>query len=140
MKAHAGALALLAVTVIGTTNGRAAVDWPVPRAASHEPVPYAYDSKAWKQVPPEFLDDAPACILYAGINNMNEPDGTIETITHEVTRLNSRKAIQELGEYRGILYTPAYEKLTLNEALVHKADGRIVQVEPRFAQLRDAGT
>jgi hypothetical protein len=69
-----------------------------------------------------------------------EPDGTIETITHEITRLNSRKAIQDLGEYRAITYAPAYEKLTLNEARVIKANGRSVPVEARHVQLRDSLT
>ena len=41
---------------------------------------------------------------------------------------------------RASFYTPAYQKLTLNEARVHKADGRIIDVEPRHAQLRDLVT
>jgi tetratricopeptide (TPR) repeat protein/transglutaminase-like putative cysteine protease len=116
------------------------VDWPVPRGPSREPVPYKYDFDQWKQVPQEFLDDAPACVLYSGINYLIEPDGTIETITHEIIRLNSRKALQDLGEYRSISYTPAYEKLTLNVAQVCKPNGRCVPVEPKNVQLRDAGT
>src|SRR5262249_10238064 len=66
--------------------------------------------------------------------------GTIETITHEITRLSSRKALDKLGEYRSITYTPAFEKLTLNEARVIKADGRVVPVEAKHVQLRDQGT
>ena len=69
-----------------------------------------------------------------------EADGTIETISHEVTRFNSRKAIEKLGEYKNIIYTPAYQKLTLNEARVHKADGRTVAIEPKHIQLRDVTT
>ncbi len=117
-----------------------AADWPVPRGASNEPVPYRYNPESVKKVPAPFLDDAPACTLYSGVTYVVEEDGTIENITHEVTRLNSRKAIDKLGEYRTISYTPAYEKLTLNEARIHKPDGRIVPVEPKHVQLRDMGT
>jgi tetratricopeptide (TPR) repeat protein/transglutaminase-like putative cysteine protease len=117
-----------------------AADWPVARGPSNEPVPFRYDPATARNVPAPFLDDAAACTLYSGINYLVEADGTIETITHEVTRLNSRKAIDKLGEYRTISYTPAYEKLTLNEARIHKADGRIVPIEAKHVQLRDLGT
>ena len=83
------------------------------------------------RLPRDFLDDAAACVLYAGTSYLVEPDGTIETITHEITRLNGRKAVEKLGEYRNITYDPSYQKLTLNEARIHKADGRIVAIEPR---------
>ena len=86
------------------------------------------------------MNDAPACTLYSGVTYVLEADGTIETICHEITRLNSRKAIDKLGEYHNIAYDPAYEKLTLNEARVIKADGRIVSVEPKHVQLRDTVT
>jgi tetratricopeptide (TPR) repeat protein len=91
-------------------------------------------------VPREFLEDAAACVLYAGNTHLVEPDGTVETITHDVTRLNGRKGIEKVGEYRNIVFTPSYQKLTLNEARIHKADGRVVAVEPRHVQLRDVGT
>jgi hypothetical protein len=32
-----------------------------------------------------------------------------------VTRLNGRKGVDKLGEYRNAVYTPPYQKLTLNE-------------------------
>ena len=35
-----------------------------------------------------------------------EADGTIETISHEITRFNGRKGVEKLGEYRNIIYTP----------------------------------
>ena len=91
-------------------------------------------------MPHEFLDDAAACILYAATTYLVEADGTVETISHEVTRLNGRKGVEKLGEYRNIIYTPSYQKLTLNEARVHKADGRTIDVEPRHVQLRDVAT
>jgi tetratricopeptide (TPR) repeat protein len=116
------------------------VPWPVPRGASHEPAPYRYDPAAWKAVPHDFLDDAPACTLYNGTTHIVEADGTVETITHEVTRFNSRKAVEKLGEYKNIVYTPAYQQLTLHEARVHKPDGRTIDVQPRHAQLRDLTT
>lgn len=117
-----------------------AADWAVPRGPSREPVPYVYDPGVWKKVPQAFLDDAQACTLYAGMNHFVEKDGTIETVTHEITRLSSRKALEKLGEYRSITWTPAYEKVTLNEARVLKADGSTVPVEPRHVQVRDVGT
>ncbi len=91
-------------------------------------------------MPHEFLDDAAACILYTGTNHLIEPDGTVETITHEVYRLNGRKGIEKLGEHRNASYDPSYEKLTLHLARVHKANGRVVDVQPRHVQLRDVGT
>lgn len=118
-------------------NEDVAQTWPVPRGPARELVPYHYDAGVLKTVPKEFLEDAPACILYSGVTNLVEPDGMIETITHEITRLNSRKSLEKLGEYRNITYDPSYEKVTLNEARVLKADGRVVPVEPRHVQLRD---
>ena len=119
---------------------RAAETWPVPRGDSHEPKPFAYDAKLWKDVSKDFLDDASACMLYAGNSYLVDADGTIETITHEITRLNGRKAIEKLGEYRSISYTPAHQKLTLNTARIHKADGRTAEIEPRHLQMRDVAT
>jgi tetratricopeptide (TPR) repeat protein/transglutaminase-like putative cysteine protease len=111
--------------------------WPVPRGPSHEPAPYQYDPAILKSVPKEFLEDAPACILYSGVTHIVEADGTVETTTHEITRLNSRKSLEKLGEYRSIIYDPSFEKVTLHEARVLKADGRSVPVEARHVQLRD---
>jgi tetratricopeptide (TPR) repeat protein/transglutaminase-like putative cysteine protease len=130
----------LALICLAFAPAAHAADWPVPRGPSREPLPFHYDPALWKNVPHDFLDDAPACILYAGTTYLVEPDGTTETIVHDVTRFNSRKGIDKLGEYRNISYDPTYQKLILNEALLHKADGRTVPVDPRFAQLRDLGT
>src|SRR5207245_2246430 len=94
----------------------------------------------WKSVPADFLDDVPACILYSGSNHLIEPDGTIESISHEITRLGSRKSVEKLGEFRGISYDPAYQKMTLNEARIHKPGGKIVEIEPRHVHLRDVST
>ncbi len=118
----------------------AADTWPVSRGPSREPAPVRYDPKQWQALPREVLDDAAACILYAGNTYLVEPDGTTEVITHEITRLNGRKAIEKLGEYHGISYDPSYQTLTLNEARVHKANGRVVAIEPRHVQLRDVAT
>lgn len=119
---------------------RAADSWPVTRGLSREPSPYRYDAKQWQAVPKAFLEDAAACVLYAGNTFLVEPDGTVENITHEITRLNGRKGVEKLGEYRHITYDPAYQKLTLNEAVLHKADGRQLAVEPRHVQVRDVST
>jgi tetratricopeptide (TPR) repeat protein len=124
---------------IVSTNLRAD-EWPVPRGASREPLPYRYDAKVLKTIPKEFLDDSTACILYSGNTHLVEPDGTVEAISHEITRLNSRKGIEKLGEFRSITFDPSYEKLTLNEARIIKANGKIVPIEPKHVQLRDVAT
>ncbi|MBI1913534.1 MAG: DUF3857 domain-containing protein, partial [Planctomycetes bacterium] len=112
----------------------------IARGPSHEPAPFRYDPAAWQKVPREFLDDAPACILYAATTCLVEADGTVETVVHELTRLNSRKSLEKLGEFRQISYNPAFEKLTLNEARIHKRGGKIIAVAPRHMHLRDAST
>src|SRR5262249_7216326 len=48
--------------------------------------------------------------------------------------------IEKLGEYRNIAYDPSYQKLTLHEARVHKASGKVVAIEPSHVQLRDLRT
>jgi tetratricopeptide (TPR) repeat protein len=137
-----GSAFLVALFALGFVPAAHSADatWPVPRGPSREPAPFRYDRSAWKAVPHEFLDDAPACTLYAATTNLVEADGTVETISHEVTRFNSRKAVEKLGEYKNIIYTPSFQRLTLHEARVHKADGRTIDVEPRHAQLRDVVT
>src|SRR5262249_29462453 len=85
-------------------------------------------------------EEAPACVLHASSTYLVEPDGTVETIVHEVTRFNGRKGIDKLGEYKNITYDPAFQKLTLNEARVHKAGGQTVPIEAKHVQLRDVST
>ncbi len=114
--------------------------WPVPRGPSREPIPFRYDSGLWQKVPRPFLEDAAACILYSAMTHLVEADGTVETITHEITRLNSRKGIEGLGEYRAIYFDPQYQKLTLNEARVIKPTGQVVPIEAKHVQLRDIST
>ncbi len=123
-----------------TVSSVRADDWPVPRGPSREPAPYRYDAKVLKTIPKDVLDDSTACVLYSGTTNLIEPDGTVEAISHEITRLNSRKGIEKLGEYRAITFDPTFEKLTLNEARIIKADGKIVLIEPKHVQLRDVAT
>ena len=132
------ALALSLFTQSASTI--AAEGWPVARGPSHEPDPYRYDSEKPQAVPRAFLDDAAACVLYAGNSYLVEADGTVETVTHEVTRLNGRKAVEKLGEYHNITFEPSYQKLTLNVARLHKAGGRVVEVDARHIQLRDVST
>ncbi len=115
-------------------------EWPVPRGDSREPNPYVYDPKMVEKIPKAFLNDAPAVYLYAGTTYRLEEDNTIETTVHEIVRINSRKALDQLGEHRSIVYAPAYEKVTLHIARVHKPNGQIVEVEPKHVQLRDTGT
>jgi tetratricopeptide (TPR) repeat protein len=129
---------VVALFLVG--GGLRADEWPVPRGASREPLPYRYDAKVLKTIPKVFLDDATACVLYSGTTHLIEADGTVEAISHEITRLNSRKGIDKFGEFRSISYDPTYEKLTLNEARVIKANGTIVPIEPKHVQLRDVAT
>ena len=142
LRSHRLVRPFLAFLLLGclATAVRAGDKWPVPVGPSHEPNPFHYDAKLWKDVPKDYLDDAPACILYAGSSYLVEPDGTIETVVHDVTRLNGRKSIEKLGEYRNLSYDPAYETLTLHTAVVHKADGHDAPIEPRDVQLRDVAT
>jgi tetratricopeptide (TPR) repeat protein len=114
--------------------------WPVARGPSHEPFPHEFDRDSLARVPGDFLDDASACILLAATTHLVEADGTVEVITHEVTRLNGRKAIADFGEFRSISFEPSHEQLTLNLARVHKADGRVLPVQPRHVHLRDLPT
>jgi tetratricopeptide (TPR) repeat protein/transglutaminase-like putative cysteine protease len=134
------ALAALALFLLSSSAFLRAEDWPIARGASHEPVPYRYHASQWKTVPRDFLEEAPACTLYSGVSYLVEADGTVETITHEITRFNGRKGIEKLGEYRGISYDPSYETLTLNVARVLKADGRAAPIEAKHVQLRDVST
>jgi tetratricopeptide (TPR) repeat protein/transglutaminase-like putative cysteine protease len=113
-------------------------EWPVQRGPSREPFPHQHDPKT--PVPKAFLEDAAACIVYSGVTYLVEEDGTVETITHEITRLNSRKGIERLGEYRAISYDPTCQKLMLHEARVLKPDGKVVAIEPRHVHLRDVST
>lgn len=131
---------IVVLGVLGPFLSLAAADSPVPRGPSHEPAPYRYDPGQWKKVPAEFLDDAPACVLYSCTNHLIEPDGTVESITHDITRLNSRKAIETLGEYTFISYDPSYQKVILNEARIHKPNGQIIPVEAKSIQVRDVRT
>ncbi len=131
---------LLCAALFAVVPPARAAEWPVARGQSREPDPYRYDAAAWKKVPPDFLDDAPACALYAATTHLVDADGTVETIVHDVTRLGSRKSIEKLGEYRHVSYDPAFQKLTLNVARVHKRGGRAVDVGPRHVHLRDVGT
>lgn len=115
-------------------------DFPVPRGPAREPRPYRYDAKVLATAPKVFLEEAPAVTVYVGSSYILEADGTVEHITHEITRFNGRKGIDQYGEYRGISFDPTFEKLTLNEARVIKKDGRSIAVEPRHVQLRDVST
>jgi tetratricopeptide (TPR) repeat protein/transglutaminase-like putative cysteine protease len=136
-------LALFALLLALPTAAAADEDadkWPVERGPSREPLPYHHDPAVLKKLPKEYLEDYAACTLYYATSHLVEADGTVETITHEVTRLNGRKGVERLGEYRAITYDPAYQKLTLHAARVIKPNGKVVPIEPRHVQLRDVST
>ena len=115
-------------------------EWPVPRGPAKFAAPCTFDSTICKKLPVSFLDDAPACVLYSGTTHRLLPDGTIEMTTQELIRLNGRKGIDQLGEYKTITFCPSYETVTLHEALVHKARGGVEIVSPRHVRLRDVNT
>jgi len=138
MMARACLIAFCFLTLPWRTAG--AIEFPVPRGPSREPKPYRHDVKLVERLPRVFLEEASAVILYSGTSHIVEEDGTVETVTHEITRFNGRKGIESYGEFRSIYYDPSYQKLTLNEARVLKKNGTIVQVEPRHVHLRDAST
>jgi len=141
MKPRSTVFVGLAVWVVLGAGTTAAADvWPVQRGPSREPVAYRFDPAVLKQVPRAFVEDSSACILYSGSTHLVEADGTTETIIHEVTRLNGRKGIDSLGEYRHITFDPTCQKLVLNEARIIKANGRVVPIEARHVNLRDAST
>src|SRR5207253_11144983 len=115
-----------------------AAEFAVPRGPSHEPAPYHYAPGQWQKLPKSFCEDGPACYLYACSSHLIDADGTEENILHEVIRLNNRRGVELFGEYHQIVFDPTYQKLTLNEACVHKAGGGTVQVRPTDLQLRDS--
>jgi Domain of Unknown Function with PDB structure (DUF3857)/Transglutaminase-like superfamily len=115
-------------------------DLPVERGPARELVPFVFDRDALKKAPPEFLRDYPACYLHASTSHRIETDGAVETVTHEVIRLNNRKGIDQVGEHRNVSYCPGNEKLTLNLARVFKPDGRSIDVDAKNLQLRDVQT
>jgi tetratricopeptide (TPR) repeat protein len=117
-----------------------AADWPVPRGPAHTLAPHAYDPAQVKQLPREFLEEYAACVLYSNTTCLVEADGTVETIMHEIIRLNARKGIDDLGEYAKISFDPSFEKPTLNEARIFKADGRTIPLQPADVHLRDENT
>src|SRR5262249_12060452 len=132
-------LALLALVCLAS-HCFAAEEWPVPRGPSREPDAYKFDAKSLKRLSKAMIEDNIAIILYSGSTYRVEADGTIERRWHEVTRLGGRKAVEKLGEFRGITYTPNFQKATLHLARIHKADGKVVEVEPRHVHLRDVAT
>jgi transglutaminase-like putative cysteine protease len=115
-------------------------EWPVPRGPAKSAAAVAFDPAVCKRLPTAFLDDAPACVLYSGTTHRLLPDGTTEMTTQELIRLNGRKGIDQLGEYKSITFCPSYETVTLHEARVHKAKGGVETVAPRHVRLRDVNT
>ncbi len=136
---HYALVAVFALTATPLTRAENAT-WPVARGPARAAAPYRYDPAALKALPTEFLDDAAACILFSGTVSRLEADGTVETTTQEVIRLNGRKGIDEFGEYHTITYAPAYEAVTLHEARVYKASGGVLPVAPLHVRLRDVNT
>lgn len=132
--------ALLACFLLCQSAPAAEQAWPVARGPSREPAPYRFDRTTMRLVPKPFLEDAAAVLLYACSNYLVEKDGTLETVTHEITRLNGRKGVEKLGEFRGIVFTPSHQKVILHLARIHKHDGKVIDVEPRHVHLRDVST
>jgi tetratricopeptide (TPR) repeat protein/transglutaminase-like putative cysteine protease len=132
---------LFIVLAITTTTARAdGPAWPVPRGPARGPAPFTYDKSVQKSLPAGFLDDSPACVLFSGTTNHLLADGTVESTTQELIRLNGRKGIDQLGEYKTITYAPSYETVTLHEARIYKAKGGIQSVNASHVHLRDVNT
>jgi tetratricopeptide (TPR) repeat protein len=114
-------------------------EWPVLRAAAKAAL-CSFDPAFCDTLPAGFLDDAPVCVLFSGTTHRLFPDGTVEMTVQELIRLNGRKGIDQMGEYKTITFCPSYEKVTLHEARVHKAKGGVETVTPRHVRLRDVNT
>jgi tetratricopeptide (TPR) repeat protein/transglutaminase-like putative cysteine protease len=132
--------ALIIVVFAGPAGAEEAPHWPVERGPAPIPAPFAYRADALRDAPPEYLRDAPACFVYSGTTHTLEADGTLSTTTMEVVRLNSRRGIDQQGQYRSITFNPAYEKVMLHTARVHKASGAADDIEPRHLFVRDVNT
>jgi tetratricopeptide (TPR) repeat protein/transglutaminase-like putative cysteine protease len=115
-------------------------EWPVPRGPAKMAAACCFDPSLCKKLPAGFVDDAPACVLYSGTTHHLLPDGTLETTTQELIRLNGRKGIDQLGEYKTITFTPSYETVMLHEARIYKAKGGVETVAARHVRLRDVNT
>ncbi len=132
---------IFAVLMLVPTRSRGeGQEWPVPRGPAKSAATVAFDPAVCKRLPAGFLDDAPACVLYSGTTHRLLADGTVETTTQELIRLNGRKGIDQLGEYKSITFCPSYETVTLHQACVHKAKGGIEPVASRHVRLRDVNT
>jgi hypothetical protein len=116
--------------------------WPVKRGPSREPTPYRYRREQLDNIPREFLEEADACIVYmADVRLLSGPPHSQEEfVHHRVIRCNRAAAFPQVGEFRDIRYEPNNENLILNEAAVHKPDGRVLAVRPDQVRVRDLNT
>jgi tetratricopeptide (TPR) repeat protein len=130
----------VALLVCGLASPAPAADGVVTRGPSHEPVPYHFDPKTPLQAPRAFLEDGPACYLYAGSSTLIEADGTEEDLEHEIIRLNNRRGVELFGQYHKIAFDPTYQKITLHTTVIHKPNGSTVPVGPQHVQVRDSNT
>src|SRR5262245_49165442 len=109
---------LLCALCIALAPAFAPAEESVARAPAREPNPFKFDPTSVATLPKACVEEFPAVTIYPGSTHIIEADGTVETITHEITRLNGRKGIDQYGEYRSISYDPSFQKLVLNEARV----------------------
>lgn len=132
-------IVLFLLIAVGPELRAESPQWPVDRG----PAPVAalaYDKTLLKSIPAAFLDDAPACVLYSGTTHHLLTNGTIESTSQELIRLNRRKGFEQFGEYKTITFCPSHEKVTLHGIRVHKTNGSIVQVGPEHLHVRDVNT
>lgn len=113
-------------------------DWPIERGSAKPKVTFAPEMS--RTAPAQCIQDAAACYLFSGTDHTLESDGTLHTVTQELVRLNTRRGIDLLGEYRSITFCPSYEKVVLHLARVHKAGGAIEEITPRHIHVRDTNT
>jgi hypothetical protein len=98
-------------------------DWPVERGFAKPKVEFR--AEMVRSAPAGYLQDAAACYLYSGTHHTLDRDGTLHAATQELIRLNTRRGIDQMGEFRSIAFNPHYEKVVLHLARVHKAAGPI---------------
>jgi transglutaminase-like putative cysteine protease len=113
--------------------------WPVARGPASYPLSAQFDPKMLAEAPPEFFEDYSACTLYRGSTYLVASDGTVEAIHHFLYRLNNRAAVEQDGEWP-LEFDPTFERLTLNVARVHAADGATRELRPEDVQVRDNNT
>jgi hypothetical protein len=132
------ALAVSLTAAAAGATGESA-QWPVPRGPSREPDPVVYNAELLAKVPEELLTEHEACYLVGRDVHEVLPDGKVRITHHFIARVNARSALESLGDWP-LWFDASCEQATLNEARIHKPDGRTIEVAPEDVHLRDENT